>query len=89
MGHPGLGLRAGPGSRAGLCGSGERETSCLTKSQILQVIVSDGLPTLQNVQTDTTEAINVGVIDLGQEADLGRGHGIVVGQEQLEPKYST
>ena len=45
---------------------------------------SKQVPTLQDVQTDPAEFVNVGVVYLGQEADLGRSHGIVIGQEQLE-----
>jgi hypothetical protein len=52
------------------------------------VVDSDG-PTLQYVQADSTETIDVGVVDLGKEADLGGCHGIVVGQEQFELEDST
>lgn len=40
--------------------------------------------TLEDVEADTAELVNVGVEDLGEEADLGRGHGVVVGEEELE-----
>lgn len=40
--------------------------------------------TLQDVKADTAQLVDVGVEDLGEEADLGRGHGVVVGKEQLE-----
>ena len=49
---------------------------------------SDG-PTLQYIQADSAEAIDVGVVDLGEEADLGRSHGVVVGQEQFKLEDST
>jgi hypothetical protein len=52
------------------------------------VLCSDG-PTLQNVQADSTEAIDVWVVDFGKEADLGGSHGVVVGQEQFELEDST
>jgi hypothetical protein len=52
------------------------------------VLCSNG-PTLQNVQADSTEAVDVWVVDFGKEADLGRGHGVVVGQEQFELEDST
>lgn len=45
--------------------------------------------TLQDVQADSTETIDVGVIDLGKETDLGRSHGVVVGKEQLELEDSA
>lgn len=41
-------------------------------------------PTLQDIQTDTAQLIDVRVEDLGEEANLGRSHGVVVGEEQLE-----
>ena len=46
-------------------------------------------PTLKNVEADAAQLIDVGVKDLGQEADLGRRHGVVVGEEQLEFEDAT
>lgn len=40
--------------------------------------------TFQHVQANAAEAVDVGVVDFGQEADFGRGHGVVVWQEELE-----
>jgi hypothetical protein len=40
--------------------------------------------TLEDVEADATQSVDVGVVDLGQEAHLGRGHGIVVWEEELE-----
>lgn len=45
--------------------------------------------TLQDIQADTAKAIDVGVVDLGQEADLGGCHGIIVGKEELKTEDST
>lgn len=45
--------------------------------------------TLQDIEADSAELVNVGVKDLGEESDLGRRHGIVVGQEQLELEHAT
>lgn len=45
--------------------------------------------TLQDIETDATQAVNVRVIDLGQEADLGGCHRIVVWEEKFQPKDST
>lgn len=39
---------------------------------------------LQDVQTDSSEFVDIGVIDFGQKADFGWGHGIVSGQEQFQ-----
>lgn len=52
------------------------------------VVYGNG-PTLQDVQANSTETIDVGVIDLGKETDLGRSHGVVVGKEQLELEDSA
>lgn len=46
-------------------------------------------PTLQNIQADTAEAVDVGVVNLGQEADLWGSHGIIVGEKQLKSKDAT
>lgn len=48
-----------------------------------------GTLTLQNIQADTTQAINIRVVDLGQEADFGRGHRVIIRQEELEPEFTT
>jgi hypothetical protein len=45
--------------------------------------------TLQDIQADSAETVNVGVVDLGEEADFGRCHGIVVGQEQFQLEDTT
>jgi hypothetical protein len=42
------------------------------------------MPTLQDVQANAAELVDVGVVDLGEETDFGRRHGVVVGKEQLE-----
>lgn len=40
--------------------------------------------TFQDVKADATQLVDVGVEDLGQEADLGGHHWVVVGEEELE-----
>lgn len=45
--------------------------------------------TLEDIQADAAETVDVGVVDLGQETDLRRGHRIVVGKKQLETKDAT
>lgn len=40
--------------------------------------------TLQHVQTNATQSVDVGVVDFGEEANLGRRHGIVIREEELE-----
>jgi hypothetical protein len=39
--------------------------------------------TLQDVQADTAELVDVWMVDFGEEADLGRSHGVVIGKEEL------
>jgi len=45
--------------------------------------------TLQHIKTDAAEAIDVGVVDAREEADLGRGHGVVIGEEELGLEHTT
>lgn len=45
-------------------------------------------PTLQHVQTNTAKLVDIGVVYLGQEPNLGRRHGVVIGQEEFELEYS-
>jgi hypothetical protein len=45
---------------------------------------SRGRLTLEHVEANAPQSVNVGVVDLGEKADLGRGHGVVVREEQLE-----
>lgn len=40
--------------------------------------------TLQHVQADSSESVDVGVVDLCEEADLGWSHWVVVGQEEFQ-----
>lgn len=37
--------------------------------------------TLQHIKADTAQLVDIGVVYLGQESDLGRGHGVVVWKE--------
>ena len=45
--------------------------------------------TLENIQAYTAELVNVGMEDVGKEADLGRSHGVVVGEEELKLEDSA
>ena len=45
--------------------------------------------TLENVETDPAELVDVRVVYLGHESDLGRRHGILLGQEQLQLEYAA
>jgi hypothetical protein len=40
--------------------------------------------TFEHVEADAAEPVDVGVVDLGQEAHLGGRHGVVFRQEELE-----
>lgn len=45
--------------------------------------------TFQNVKADTAKLVDVGVKYLGEEADLGRCHGIIIREEQLQLECAT
>lgn len=45
--------------------------------------------TFQDVKADAAELVDVWVEDLGKKADLGRGHWVVVGEEQLQFECAT
>lgn len=42
--------------------------------------------TLQNVQTDTTQLVDIWMIDLGEKSNLGRRHGVIVREKELKLK---
>ena len=44
---------------------------------------------LQDIEADTAELVNVGVVDLSSEKDLGRSHGVVFGEEELAVEETT
>jgi len=50
---------------------------------------SGGPVALEHIQTDAAELVDVGVVDLGQEADLWWGHGVVVWEKELELEYAS
>lgn len=52
-------------------------------------LLSGGPVVLEDVKADSTESVNVGVVDLGQKADLRGAHWVVFGQEQLELEHAT
>lgn len=88
-GHRDSVRQEGPGWRAGLFGFVEQETSCLVIIWLdIYSHIDKGqgksMRTLQDVQADTTELVDIRVEDLGEEADLGRRHRVVVGKEELE-----
>lgn len=45
--------------------------------------------TLQHIEADSTKSVDVWVIDLCEEANLGRSHGVVVGQEKFQLEDAT
>lgn len=45
--------------------------------------------TFQDVEADATKLVDVGVEYLGEEADLGWRHGVVVREEQLQLECAT
>lgn len=80
-----------PGWTAESSGSGERGTSCLAPSVVRNNAWrgKKEVLTLQHIQTDPSQTVDVRVVDLGQEADLGGSHRIVIGQEEFEPEDAT
>ena len=38
---------------------------------------------LEDVQADSSELVNIGMENLGPKQDLGRNHGVLVGEEEL------
>lgn len=45
--------------------------------------------TLENVKANAAQPVDVGVVDLGKKANLGRSHGVVVRQEELQLEDTT
>ena len=45
--------------------------------------------TLQHVEADASELVDVRVVDLGEEPDLGGHHWVVICEEELELEDST
>ena len=43
----------------------------------------------QDIQTDRTVGVDIGVIDLGREADLGRLEGVVGGESDREEEHAA
>ena len=44
---------------------------------------------LEDIEADSAKLVNVGVVDLGSEEDLGWNHGVLLGQEELAVKDSA
>lgn len=45
--------------------------------------------TFQDIETDAAKLVDIWVEDLGEKTDLGRCHGIVVREEQLQLECAT
>lgn len=52
-------------------------------------VVGGGRLTLQHVKADAAELVDVGVVDLGKEADLGGRHWVVIWEEEFEVEDAT
>lgn len=88
-GHRGSGHQAGLGWRGGWSGSEARVTSYLTFLASVKRQRRRQRLALENIEANATQPVDVWVVDLGEEADLGRGHGVVVGEEELELEYTA
>lgn len=86
-GHPDLGHRVTPGWIEGWFESVMQATSCLKIFSIEFLRITE--LTLEHVEADSAELVDIRVVDLGEEADLGRRHGVIVGEEELELEYTT
>lgn len=53
-----------------------------------KVVGNEGL-TLQHVKADAAELVDVGVVDLGEETDLGGRHWVIIWEEEFEVKDAT
>ena len=85
----GLEHRAEPGSKGGSYGSAARGTSCLAVSADAHGAVYEARLTLEDIEADAAQAVDVWVVDLGEEADLGGSHRVVVWQEKLKLEYAA
>ena len=58
---------------------------------IIIIITATGrkLRTLQHVKADAPQLIDVWVVNLGEESDLGRRHWVVLGKEGLEVEHAS
>jgi hypothetical protein len=45
--------------------------------------------TLQNIQADSPQLVNIRMVDLGKKANLWRCHGIIIGQKELKFENAT
>jgi hypothetical protein len=45
--------------------------------------------TLEDIEANAAQPVDIGVVDLSKEADLGGSHGVVVWQKELKFKYAT
>lgn len=45
--------------------------------------------TLQHIKADAAELVDVGVVDLGEETDLGGRHWVIIWEEEFEVEDAT
>jgi hypothetical protein len=78
--------RGGLGWRGGWFGFEGRETNCLQEMELATQTVCKAPEeiiqrTLENIETDAAELVNIGVVNLGQESDLRRCHRVIIWEE--------
>lgn len=67
---------------------GWRPVACETCYELIckigEIVENGDVRTFEDIKTDTSQLVNVGMVDLGQKSDLGWRHWVVVWQEELE-----
>ena len=69
-----------------ICRAGDQLSKKPNVSKMASIEGEKGpcLRTLQDIEADAAELVDVGVEDFGEEANLGGRHGVVFGEKQLE-----
>jgi hypothetical protein len=69
-----------------ICKAGDQLPVCVS---LLPHEHFPGCRTLENVQANSAQFVNIWVVDLCQEANLWRSHWVVVGKEKFELEYAS
>ena len=69
-----------------ICSAGDQLPDLVRCSQRVLAMIK---LTLKDIEANAAQPVDVGVVDLSEEADLGRSHGVVVGQEEFKLEYAA